>query len=96
MGITVTGFGRVDTAAAEIAGLARDSFVYRQGRSTLTIEARAYAEATRLRDEIIAGLAPHFHSATGEEEIMCWCVDPTTYARQADPRNPWEEWHDRH
>jgi hypothetical protein len=78
----------VDTATAEIAGLVRDSAVYRQSRQN---EQNYYDEAMRLRDEIIAGLQPHYHSASGEEDTMCWCAEPGTYARQADHRNPWGE-----
>lgn len=57
MPITTTGQGRIDTAAAEIAGHIRDGRVGSHGGWT---EQDHYDEAVRLRDEIIAGtLAQH-------------------------------------
>jgi hypothetical protein len=79
-GIIVTGYDRVDTATAEIVVYIRDA-----GQ----MEPFAKIEAQRLRDEIIAGLAPHFHCATGEEDTPCWCDNPLTYARQSESRSPW-------
>jgi hypothetical protein len=80
-GITVTGNDRIDTATAEIAAYIRDA-----GQ----MEPFALIEAMRLRDEIINGLVPHYHSATGEENRVCWCKNPATYAAPVTGRsNPW-------